>query len=67
MGGEGELRFWGTSFVADAFGNVVKQGSISKEEIVIAKVDLSTNASVGEGWGFMRNRRPEAYAALVKR
>jgi agmatine deiminase len=67
VGGEGELKFWGTSFVADAFGNIVKQGSTAKEEIVLAKVDLSTNKSVGDGWGFMRNRRPDAYSALVKK
>lgn len=66
VGGEGELKFWGTSFVADAFGNVVKQGSQAKEEVVVAEVDLSTNRSVGDGWGFMRNRRPDAYGALVE-
>jgi agmatine deiminase len=66
VGGEGELRFWGTSFVADAFGNIVKQGGSQKEEVVVASVDLSTNRSVGDGWGFMRNRRPDSYGALVK-
>jgi agmatine deiminase len=66
-GGEGELKFWGTSFVADAFGNVVKQGSTNKEEVVLAEIDLSTNKSVGDGWGFMRNRRPDSYGALVKK
>ena len=36
-----------------------------KEEVLVASIDLSTNKSVGDGWGFMRNRRPDSYAALV--
>jgi agmatine deiminase len=64
-GVEGELKFWGSSFIADAFGNIVKRGG-EKEEVIVAEIDLKTNKSVGEGWGFMRNRRPDSYSSLVK-
>lgn len=64
-GVEGKLRFFGSSFIADAFGTVLKKGSIRNEEIVLAAVDLAQNRVVREGWGFMRNRRPDAYAPLV--
>jgi agmatine deiminase len=63
-GVEGELKFWGSSFVADAFGNIVKRAG-EKEEVLVAEIDLSTNKSVGDGWGFMRNRRPDSYKPLL--
>lgn len=63
-GQEGSLRFWGSSFVADAFGNVVKRAG-EREEVLIVPVDLAQNRRVGGGWGFLRNRRPDSYKALV--
>jgi agmatine deiminase len=65
VGGEGELKFWGSSFIADAFGNIVKLAGAQKEEVLVATVDLATNKSVGDGWGFMRNRRPDSYKSLL--
>jgi len=67
VGRERALRFWGTSFVSDPFGNVLKQASRGGEETLIATVDLSHNDRVREGWGFMRNRRPECYRGLLLR
>lgn len=66
-GTEGKLRFFGTSFVADAFGNVLKQAGTSREEVLVVPVDLSLNRKIREGWGFLRNRRPDSYSALVAR
>ena len=34
------LEFWGGSFIADPFGQVIAQASHDKEEILIAEVDL---------------------------
>ena len=65
VGTEGRLRFFGTSFVADSFGNVVGRAGAAREEALVVPVDLSLNRRVREGWGFMRNRRPDAYSALV--
>lgn len=65
-GTEGELRFFGTSFVADAWGNVLKSGGMTREEVLVVPVDLSMNRHIREGWGFLRNRRPKSYAALVE-
>ena len=64
VGTEGDLRFWGGSFVADAFGNVLARAGDS-EEVLLVEVDLSMNARVREGWGFMANRRPGSYGPLV--
>lgn len=64
VGIEGKTRFWGQSFVADAFGKILKRASQVKEEIIVVPVDLGLNQSVSEGWGFLRNRRPETYKTL---
>ncbi|MCX5787107.1 MAG: carbon-nitrogen hydrolase [Elusimicrobia bacterium] len=64
-GVEGRLRFFGTSFVADAFGNVVKRASTGREEVLVVPVDLSMNREIRDGWGFLRNRRPRCYRPLV--
>lgn len=66
VGEEGELEFWGGSFVCDSFGKVLVEASTTGEEVLIAKVDLSKNKKIQEGWGFLSNRRPDTYNSLVK-
>jgi agmatine deiminase len=66
VGTEGEIRFFGGSFVCDAFGNIIA-GAGSGEEIVIAQVDTGLNRSIRESWGFFRNRRPDTYAPVCRR
>ncbi len=66
VGEEGQLEFWGGSFVCDSFGQVLKEASIKDEEVLVVKVDLSKNIEIQEGWGFLRNRLPESYKSLCK-
>jgi len=66
VGREGELRFWGGSFVADPFGEVVARASRSKEEVLIATLDLKRISESQEGWRFLHNRRPQSYMDLVR-
>ncbi len=66
VGAEGQLKFWGGSFVCDSFGTVLKEGSSVEEETLVVKVDLAKNKQIQEGWGFLRNRRPDTYRALVE-
>ncbi len=61
VGVEDRLWFWGQSFAADSFGKVLKRGSAKKEEAVVATLDLSHNKRIRDGWGFLRNRRPDTY------
>ena len=65
VGKEGDLEFWGSSFACDAFGTVLARASDTREEVLLADLDLSLNGRVREGWGFLRNRRPDTYAALT--
>jgi len=66
VGEEGELEFWGGSFVCDSFGKVLGEASTTKEEVVVAQIDLAKNKRIQDGWGFLRNRRPDTYNSLVK-
>ncbi len=63
VGTEDGCKFFGGSFVADAFGRVLARAGDS-EEILIVPVDLSMNAEVQDSWGFFRNRRPETYGRI---
>jgi agmatine deiminase len=67
VGVEGELEFWGSSFVCDAFGCVLAKADSRKEEILIVEIDLSLNKRIREGWGFLKNRRPDTYRALTEK
>ncbi len=66
VGREGDLRFWGGSFVADPFGEVIARASRSKEEVLVANLDLRRIPASQEGWRFLHNRRPQSYADLVQ-
>ncbi len=65
VGVEGRTKFWGQSFITDAWGKILKKASKDKDEILVQKVDLEYNKFLSEGWGFLRNRRPDTYKSLV--
>jgi N-carbamoylputrescine amidase len=65
--GEGGIRFWGRSFVADPFGRVLARGSDREEELVVVECDLSAVERVRRDWPFLRDRRIDAYADLLRR
>jgi agmatine deiminase len=66
VGREDKLKFWGQSFITDSFGKVLERASNSKEEILIASIDLSLNKKIRNAWGFFRNRRPDTYTHVSK-
>ena len=38
----------------------------TREETLIADLDISQNARIREGWRFVRNRRPDTYGSLIE-
>jgi agmatine deiminase len=66
VGQEGDLRFWGGSFVADPFGEVIARASSSKEEVLTATMDLARIRVSQDGWRFLYNRRPQSYTDLTR-
>jgi len=64
-GREGQMRFFGQSFVSDPFGKIIARANKSKDEAVVVQIDLERNKFFADGWGFLRNRRPDTYKTLV--
>jgi N-carbamoylputrescine amidase len=54
-------EFYGTSFFADPRGQIISQASRTKEEILVADLDLDKITEVRNKWQFYRDRRPETY------
>lgn len=67
VGREGKIKFWGSSFVAGPFGEIVARGSSEREEVVIAPCALTKIAETRESWPFLRDRRVDAYGPLQSR
>lgn len=67
VGKEGELKFWGSSFVADPFGGIVYRASNHQEEIIVADCDLSQVEKTRREWPFLRDRRIDAYQNIISR
>jgi N-carbamoylputrescine amidase len=61
------LEFWGSSFVADPFGQMIAQASCDQEEILVAECDPHRMEEVRRNWPFLRDRRIDAYAPILKR
>ncbi len=61
------LEFWGGSFIADPFGQVIAEASHNKEEVLVADVDLRRLEDVRRNWPFWRDRRVDAYAPITQR
>ncbi len=66
VGKEKDIDFWGGSFIADPFGEVIARASSAKEEVLVAEIDLSKVFSSQEGWGFLSNRKPLSYKDLTE-
>ncbi|MBR3581616.1 MAG: N-carbamoylputrescine amidase [Lachnospiraceae bacterium] len=60
------LIFYGSSFITDETGEIVKSASRDKEEILLKTFDLDLIAENRLSWGLFRDRRPEMYGDIVK-
>jgi N-carbamoylputrescine amidase len=65
-GGAG-LEFWGQSFVAAPSGKIIAKAGVTREEILLAEVDLGQVDVTRTHWPFLRDRRIDAYAGLTQR
>jgi N-carbamoylputrescine amidase len=59
-------RFWGHSFVAGPQGEFLAKAG-EGPEVLVVDVDLARSENVRRWWPFLRDRRVDAYADLVKR
>ena len=62
-GGEAQC-FYGHSFIADEWGDLVAEFGAAESGVLLAKLDLAEAAKHRAGMGFFRDRRPELYGRL---
>lgn len=64
--GDEAVNFYGSSYVVGPDGALVGElGSSTEPELLIRDIDLDKVREVRERWQFFRDRRPDAYEALV--
>ena len=66
VGQESQL-FWGTSFVCGPQGELLFEASSTDEQTAVVDVDMQRSEQVRRWWPFLRDRRIDAYADIVKR
>lgn len=67
VGVEGEIQFWGGSFLSDPYGNVLSQSPHEAEDNLVVNCDLALINTARTHWPFFRDRRIEAFGDLQKR
>ncbi|MDY4973121.1 MAG: N-carbamoylputrescine amidase [Erysipelotrichaceae bacterium] len=60
------LLFYGSSFMTDETGAIIKQASRDKEEILLQEYDLEEIDKKRMEWGLFRDRRPSMYHDITK-
>ena len=66
-GTENLTSFWGSSFISNPMGKILKQASIDNEEILVEELDLGKIDYYRTRWPFYRDRRVDTYQLLYKR
>jgi N-carbamoylputrescine amidase len=66
-GEEGEMQFWGGSFVSNPFGRILYQAPHLEEDIAVVEVDLNATEYYRSHWPFLRDRRIDSYQEITKR
>ncbi|MFM9843988.1 MAG: nitrilase-related carbon-nitrogen hydrolase [Dongiaceae bacterium] len=58
-------KFYGSSYFVNPRGQILKQASDTRDELVVADLDMAMVQEVRDLWQFFRDRRPETYGELV--
>jgi N-carbamoylputrescine amidase len=66
VGVEGDMSFYGSSFVCDARGDKLAELDRTSNGIALATLDLAQIRRVRASMGFFRDRRPALYRSLVE-
>jgi N-carbamoylputrescine amidase len=59
------LRFYGSSFIADAMGAKVEEAPEEGDAVLTHAFDLAEVAQLRDNWFVFRDRRPDLYGALT--
>jgi len=66
-GASAGAEFWGSSFVVGPQGEFLARAGIGAVEILRAEIDPAQTERVRRQWPFLRDRRIDAYAGLLRR
>jgi N-carbamoylputrescine amidase len=58
-------RYYGSSFIADQYGEQVKKAGRDEPAILLHRFDLDAVAVTRHAWGVFRDRRPACYGLLA--
>ncbi len=64
-GQAGEIRFYGSSFIAGPTGEILADLGRDEEGVIGARFDFDEIAKARASWGLFRDRRPELYGPLL--
>jgi N-carbamoylputrescine amidase len=61
------IHFWGSSFICGPQGEMLAQAGTDAAVVLTADIDLERSEAVRRIWPYLRDRRIDAYADLLKR
>jgi len=61
------IAFWGSSFICGPQGELIAEAGSGKAQVLVAGVSRKRSENVRRIWPFLRDRRIDAYADLLKR
>ncbi len=64
-GNEGNLTFYGSSFISDPYGRVLVQAPRDEEAVLVADLDLEQRRDWLDLFPFLTTRRPDTYGELT--
>ena len=67
VGQEGQLSFYGSSFVCDPQGQMLAQAPTDAEDLLLVDCPLERIETQRREWSFLRDRRVDAYRDLLER
>ena len=65
IGPEGQMTFYGSSFICDYTGEMIASAKRDEETILYGELDFAAARRFRAGMGFFRDRRPELYGPLL--
>ena len=65
VGDLGTTTFFGQAFIAGPFGEIRQRADAATPGVLVESFDLDAIAELRANWGVFRDRRPDAYGALL--
>jgi N-carbamoylputrescine amidase len=65
-GQEGDLNFYGSSFISDPYGRILAQAPRDESAVLVADLDLDQRRDWLTLFPFLTTRRPDTYARLTE-